>query len=98
MVFQISSNNENDEKVELITNQSNKKNLNHKLKSIDNTLKKIWDTINDRATEEIKEIKWKYAAVVFDKIFLIISIVYFLLTFCPYLLSIKNLYKPIYNS
>ena len=88
-----------EEKAEILINNyknpsSNFDDLNKKLESIDHKLKKLWDTINDRATEEIKEIKWKYAAIVFDKLFLIISITLFLLIFCPFLLSIKNLYKP----
>lgn len=63
------------------------------LKSIDKTLKNMWNVINEKQTEEEREIKWKYAAIVFDRLFLYIVFLYFLLTFGSLILSIPNLYR-----
>ena len=54
----------------------------------------MWNVINERAVEEVKEIKWKYAANVMDKLFFYITIIYTIITFIPIILSTKNLYKP----
>ena len=65
-----------------------------RLGNIEKTLSNIWNEMNERQIEEVKEIKWKYAATVMDRLFLYLTIIYFVLTFCPFVLSIKNFYKP----
>ena len=64
------------------------------LGNIEKTLSNIWNEMNERQIEEVKEIKWKYAAAVMDRLFLLLTIFYFIFTFCPFVLSIKNFYKP----
>ena len=61
--------------------------------NIEKSVSNIWNEINERAREETKEIKWKFAAIVMDRLFFWLSIIYFLITFIPIILSIKNLYK-----
>ena len=39
------------------------------------------------------EIKWKYAAVVMDRFFLYLSLIYLVITVCAFVLSNKNLYQ-----
>lgn len=59
------------------------------------SLNEIWNEINNKKQEEKIELKWKYAALVMDRFFFIISIVYFLVTFISIVLTVKNLYRPI---
>ncbi len=47
------------------------------------------------AEDENKEIKWKYAAIVMDRLFLCLTLIYSLITFCSTVLTIPNLYKSI---
>ena len=65
-----------------------------RLGNIEKTLINIWNDMNEKQIEEVKEIKWKYAAIVMDRLFLLLTIFYFIFTFCPFVLSIKNFYKP----
>ncbi len=65
-----------------------------RLGNIEKTLINIWNDMNEKQIEEVKEIKWKYAAIVMDRLFLYLTTIYFVLTFCPFVLSIKNFYKP----
>ncbi len=47
-----------------------------------------------KRVEELKDLKWKFAAIVMDRLFLIITSVYFIITFGSLVLSNKNFYKP----
>ena len=44
---------------------------------------------------ETNEIKWKYAALVLDRFFLFLSLVFFIICFTSIILPTANLYKPI---
>ncbi len=54
--------------------------------------KLLEDQIDNKKIEE-KELKWKYAAIIFDRLFLLLSIIYFILSFSIIVLSISNFYK-----
>ena len=66
------------------------------LKSIDSEMiKKIiktWNEMNEKLNEDSKVLKWKYAAIVMDRLFFILSVTYFLITFLSFFLIIKNSY------
>ena len=50
--------------------------------------------MSERNSEEAKEIKWKYAAIVFDRLFFYMSLVYTFITFITFVMTVKNLYRP----
>jgi len=64
-----------------------------RLINIDKNLKNIWNEIQARAEEENKELKWKYAAIVMDRLFFFLTLIYSLITFCSCVLAIPNLYR-----
>jgi hypothetical protein len=64
-----------------------------RLFNIDKNLKNIWTEMQARAEEEKREIKWKYAAIVMDRLFFFLTVIYSLVTFCSTVLSIPNLYR-----
>lgn len=64
------------------------------LKNMDSMLKTMLKQKNRKKSEENKELKWVYAAKVIDKLFFYLSIIYFIITFSLFVLSIKNFYKP----
>ena len=64
-----------------------------RLFNIDKNLKNIWTEMKARAEDENREIKWKYAAIVMDRLFFFLTIIYSLVTFCSTVLSIPNLYR-----
>ena len=82
----------NQSKDTLKVNQINNPELKHLL-SIEQNLKNIWNEMQSRAEDETKEIKWKYAAIVMDRLFFYLTIIYSLITFCSTVLTIPNLYK-----
>ncbi len=57
------------------------------------TLKKMYKRFEADEIDEEKEIKWKYAAVVMDKIFFILTLLFTLITFVSIIMSIPNFYK-----
>ena len=82
----------NQSKDTLKVNQINNSELKHLL-SIEQNLKNIWNEMQARTEDENKEIKWKYAAIVMDRLFFYLTLIYSLITFCSTVLSIPNLYK-----
>ena len=84
----------NQSKDTLKVNQINNPELKHLL-SIEQNLKNIWNEMQARTEDENKEIKWKYAAIVMDRLFLYLTLIYSLITFCSTVLTIPNLYKSI---
>lgn len=82
----------NQSKDTLKVNQINNPDLKHLL-SIEQNLKNIWNEMQARTEDENKEIKWKYAAIVMDRLFFYLTLIYSLITFCSTVLSIPNLYK-----
>jgi len=84
----------NQSKDALKVNQINNLELKH-LISIEQNLKNIWNEMQARTEDENKEIKWKYAAIVMDRLFLCLTLIYSLITFCSTVLTIPNLYKSI---
>ena len=65
------------------------------LLSINKKLKLIWNEMKERIDENNKEIKWKYAAIVIDRLFFYLSLIYSIVTFILIILTIPNLYKLI---
>ena len=64
-----------------------------RLFNIDRNLANIWNEMKERAVEETKEVKWKYAGIVLDRLFLFVTLFYSIITFCSTVLSIPNLYR-----
>ena len=82
-------------KLDKLIDSSNQMNIVlNRIENIEKILNNIWGETIDKWVEEIKEIKWKYAGIVFDKFFFYLSIIYFLLTFFPLIFSMVNFYKP----
>jgi hypothetical protein len=82
----------NQSKDTLKVNQINNPELKH-LISIEQNLKNIWNEMQARTEDENKEIKWKYAALVMDRLLFFLTLIYSFITFCSTVLSIPNLYK-----
>ena len=82
----------NQNKDKLKTNENKNPEM-KRLLSIDQNLQNIWNEMQARAEDENKEIKWKYAAIVMDRLFFYLTLIYSLITFCSTVLSIPNLYK-----
>ena len=82
----------NQSKDTLKVNQINNQDLKHLL-SIEQNHKNIWNEMQARTEDENKEIKWKYAAIVMDRLFFYLTLIYSFITFCSTVLSIPNLYK-----
>jgi hypothetical protein len=57
------------------------------------TLNTILLKISEESTHDLKELKWKYAAIVFDRFFLFMSSIYTIITFVALLMSIPNFYR-----
>lgn len=64
------------------------------IKTIQQDLSSMWKEMSERNSEEAKEIKWKYAAIVFDRLFFYMSLVYTFITFITFVMTVKNLYRP----
>ena len=72
------------------------KNLNLKcLENIEKTLNNIWHEMDQKQLEQERELKWKYAAIVLDRFFFVLTTIYFIITFSSFVLTINNFYKPI---
>ena len=81
-----------------ISNEIGKSNLNGKkfaeeMFEIKNILEKIWTRFEENEIEKEKELKWKYAAAVMDKIFFYLMIIFMCVTFVSIIMSIPNFYK-----
>ena len=61
---------------------------------IQQMLEKILTRLEMKDTKEINEVKWKFAALVMDRCFLILTTLYSIVTFCAIIMSVPNLYKP----
>jgi len=57
------------------------------------TLKKMYHRFEVEEIDEEQEIKWKYAAIVMDRIFLILTLLLTIITFISIIMSIPNFYK-----
>ncbi len=68
--------------------------ISNRLKNIETMLDKIINKQNEKRIEDVKSLKWKYAAIVIDRLFFFLSLIYFVLTFLPIILTAKNFYKP----
>ena len=72
------------------------KNLDLKcLENIKKTLNNIWHEMDQKQLEQERELKWKYAAIVLDRFFFVLTTIYFIITFSSFVLTINNFYKPI---
>jgi len=60
---------------------------------IDMNLSNIWNEMKERAIQETREIKWKYAGIVLDRFFFYVTLIYSIITFCSTILTIPNLYR-----
>ncbi len=58
---------------------------NETINSLVNDIKNVLNSViiehNSKIEEELKDLKWKYTALVFQNLFLYIAIIYFILTF-----------------
>jgi len=57
------------------------------------TLKKMYNRFEVEEIDEEQEIKWKYAAIVMDRIFFILALLFTIITFISIIMSIPNFYK-----
>ena len=57
-----------------------------RLARIEEILEEIVNELNEEHKNEMKQLEWKLAALVLDRLFFYLSIVYFLLTFFPIIL------------
>ena len=78
---------------QLANNSSEISMILNRVEKIENLLGNIWNETSDKWLEELKEIKWKYAGIVMDRFFLYLSLIYFVLTFFPIILTMPNFYK-----
>ena len=85
---------ESDSNITVSSIPSNDSDLIKKLIRIEKLISNIWDNINEKENEEEQEMKWKYMAIVMDRLFLIFSILYFVITFIPMIMTVGNLYRP----
>ena len=60
---------------------------------INNKMSKICNDLNERALNENKMIKLKYAATFLDKIFFYLALIAFFVTFVSTILTTPNLYQ-----
>ena len=84
----------NDETFRIESNDSveNKNNPDVLLK-IDRKLSLVLKEMNEAKREEDETIKWRYAALVLDKLFLYVSIIYSAIMFISIVMTIPGLYK-----
>jgi len=74
-------------------NSAEKKNNPDVLLKIDRKLSLVLKEMNEAKKEEDETIKWKYAALVLDKLFLFVSIIYSAIMFISIVMTIPGLYK-----
>jgi hypothetical protein len=74
-------------------NSAEKKNNPDVLLKIDKKLSLVLKEMNEAKREEDETIKWKYAALVLDKLFLYVSIIYSAIMFISIVMTIPGLYK-----
>ena len=99
--FENKSSNENqsnietkNESFEVIKNNPAEDKLLKILIKIDKSIDKFIDKKEDDEFQAYKVLKWRYAALVLDTLFLYISIIYLVVTFISIVMSVPNLYKP----
>ena len=86
----------NDETFRIESNNSaEKKNNPDVLLKIDRKLSLVLKEMNEAKKEEDDTIKWRYAALVMDKLFLFLSIIYSAIMFISIVMTIPGLYKLI---
>jgi hypothetical protein len=86
----------NDETFRIESNDSvENKNNPDVLFKIDRKLSLVLKEMNEAKKEGDETIKWKYAALVMDKLFLYLSIIYSLIMFISIVMTIPGLYKLI---
>jgi len=68
--------------------------------SMEKRIRKIEEFLNDSASEkneekclEDKQLKTKFAAIVLDRFFFVLSIIYTIVTFAGIVMSVSNFYK-----
>lgn len=89
------SNNETkNELFEVIKNNPTEDKLLKILVKIDKSIDKLLDKNEADEFQAYKVLKWRYAALVLDTLFLYISIIYLVITFISIVMSVPNLYKP----
>jgi hypothetical protein len=99
--FENKSSNENQSNIEtktelfeVIKNNPAEDKLLKILIKIDKSIDKFIDKKEDDEFQAYKVLKWRYAALVLDTLFLYISIIYLVVTFISIVMSVPNLYKP----
>jgi hypothetical protein len=63
------------------------------LVKIERKLSLVLKEMNETKKEENETIKWRYAALVLDKLFLYVSIIYSAIMFISIVMTIPGLYK-----
>ena len=70
-----------------------KENSTNEFKKVENLLKIFYEEKMQTNRDEEKTLKWKYSAIVMDRLFLYLPFIYLIFTFCLCVLSNKNLYQ-----
>lgn len=65
------------------------------LRNIEKQVNSLCNISQENQNSENMKIKWNFAAKVMDRLFLIISLIYFALTFSLLILSNKNFYNAV---
>lgn len=65
------------------------------IKEIEKLLRTFYHEQKEEDIRESREVKWKYASLVLDKLFFYLSLIYFVVTFFPLIFTMVNFYKPI---
>lgn len=63
------------------------------LMKIERILLKMYQDHEERKVLDEMEVKWKYAAIVMDRLFLFLTLIYFVITFISFVMPFKNFYK-----
>ena len=62
---------------------------------IDRKISKIIEKFEDNEIQDQKLLKWRFAALVMDRLFLCLSIIYTIIAFIFIIMIVPNFYKPI---
>ena len=79
---------------EVIKNNPTENKLLKILVKIDKSIDKLLEKNESDEFQANKVLKWRYAALVLDTLFLYLSIIYLVITFISIVMSVPNLYKP----
>ncbi len=66
----------------------------NRLYNIERILTNMISLVNENRYDEIKAIKWKFAAFVIDRLFFYLSLLYFFFTFFPLIFTAPNFFRP----